>query len=427
MTEKSNARSPRDPKKLPGPSSLARRIGALRRRRTVRELAGAARRLGVDAWIVGGAVRDLWLDRPVLDVDVAVAGDAEPLARELERRGVGRLVALSQAPTQVFRLAGRGTELDLAQLERGSIEADLGRRDFTVNAIALPLSGGPPVDPFGGVRDLARRRLRAVAEKNFEDDPLRALRAARLLATHGLVADRALQGICRRAAPGLASVAPERIRAELAKLLEAPRAAPALTWAARADLLWPALGVDAPLPARRKLARGCLAFDAPAFARLSPDRRRQGRLALLAAMLGLSAGQAARWLAGRRWSREDAGAAARLLKLARAAGAVRTADDQWRWLRDAGPKAPEALAVIAGLGAEGRRGSRRLRRRLAAARRGPRVRGSDVLAWLDLPPGPQVGTLLGELEIAGLSGRVRTRAQARKWLVAQAPAIIRSS
>jgi tRNA nucleotidyltransferase/poly(A) polymerase len=427
MTEKSNANRALNPKNIPFPPSVTRRIDRLYRRRFVREAAGAARSLGLSAWIVGGAVRDLWLNLPALDVDIAVAGDVESLARDLSRRGVGRLVTLSQGPPQVFRLARRGTQIDLAQLERGSIEADLGRRDFTANAVALPLSGGEPVDPFGGMKDLARRRLRAVNEKNFEDDPLRSLRAARFLATLGLVPDRALQGICRRAAPGLARVAPERIRTELAKLLEASLCAPALAWAAKTGLLSPALGLEAPGPARRRIARRRVAFDAPAVRRLGADGRRQARLALLAAALGLAAHPAGRWLKSRRWGREDAAAATRLLELAREAGAARTPEAQWRWVRDAGPHAPEALALLTALSPAGRRCSSRLRRRFAAARRGPRLRGSDVLAWLDLPPGPVVGKLLAALEIAGLSGRVRTRAEARKWLAVRAPAIIGSS
>ncbi len=424
MTEESDTGSLSTPKNIPLPDAVNRRIAGLLRRHLIRQLARAARGFGLPVWIVGGAVRDLWLKRPVLDVDVAVAGDAKVLALELERRGVGRLVALSEGRFRVFRLAGLGTELDLAELERGSIEGDLGRRDFTANAVALTLPGGRPVDPFGGLRDLGKRRLRAVAEKNFEDDPLRALRAARFLATHGLVPDHALAGICRRAAPGLTAVAPERIRAELAKLLEAPRAAPALAWAAAAGVLSPALGLDAPGPQHWRVE----ALDAPALRRLVPEGRRRARLALFAAALGLSAAEAGRWLNARRWGREEAGAVASLLELAQSAGAARTQDAEWRWVRQAGPRAPEALALVsAALDPKVRRRAGRLRRRLAAARRGPRVRGRDVLDWLDLKPGPDVGKLLAELEIAGLSGRVRTRDQARKWLVAEGPAIIRSS
>lgn len=414
------------PKNITVPPPIARRINGLRRRRAVRELARAAAELDLPVWIVGGAVRDLWLNRSVHDVDAAVAGDADPLARLLESRGVGTLVPLSLDPPRVFRLAGPGTELDVAELWGGSIEKDLARRDFTANAIALPLPRGGPVDPFGGAADLGARRLRAVSAENFRDDPLRSLRAARFLATHGLVPDRATSRICRAAAGGLAGVAPERIRDELANLLEARRAGPALAWAARSRLLGPALGVALSPGAGARLARR-ETFDAPAVLRLQPEARLRARLALLGLAQGLTPAEISRWLAARRWSREEAGGAGALAGLAEAARVLSQSGDAWRWIRDAGPLAPEALAVLEAQGPAGRRPARGLRRRLASARPVPRVRGRDVLAWLDLPAGPAVGKLLRDLEIAGLSGRVRTRRQARKWLAANAPAIIRSS
>jgi tRNA nucleotidyltransferase/poly(A) polymerase len=423
MTEKTNAKG------LAGQKTFARRIASLLRRRPIRQLASASQRLGQPAWIVGGAVRDLWLHRPIGDVDIAVAGDPEALARELSKRGAGSCVPLSAEPPRVFRLAGKGIELDLAEIERGSIERDLGRRDFTANAIALSLPGGEPLDPFGGLADLSRRRLRAVHADNFEEDPLRALRAARFLATHGLRADARTRRICRLAAPGLSGVAPERIRAELARLLEAPRAAPALAWAAAAHVLGPALGRPLLEASRRGLGRAAATFDAAAIRALPADGRRRARLALLSAVLGLATRETSRWLSARRWSREDAGGAARLRALAEAAGEIRSTQAQWRWIREAGDGAREALAVIPPLAPSGAAVARRLARRLASARPlpGGTVKGSDVMAWLGLAPGPAIGKLLSEIEIAGLSGRVRSRREARKWLEANAPAIIRSS
>jgi tRNA nucleotidyltransferase/poly(A) polymerase len=411
------------PKNVLLPASVSRRLRDLMARKPLRNLRQAALRRGSPAWIVGGVPRDLWLNRPILDVDVAVDGEAFSLASELERLGAGRLVALSADPPRVYRLAGRKVELDLAEIERGSILADLGRRDFTVNAIALPLTGGPPLDPFDGLRDLRTHRLRAVAAANFVDDPLRALRAPRFMATHGLAPDRGTLSVCRKAAPGLAGVAPERIRAELARLLEAERVAPALAWAARAGVLSPALGRAVPPGVARRFARRGIACDHPAVFRLPPKARRTVRLAQIAAALSLSPAGAARWLAARRWSRADAGAAARALELARDASLA--VSDPWRWIRRAGPDAPQALALLAASGRTSRALSARLARRLASARKGPRFTGSDVLTWTGISPGPEVGWLLEELEIAVLAGMIRTRREGRKWLLARA--IIRSS
>jgi len=384
----------------------------LRRLRSRKEIQAAARQVrlaGMEAWIVGGAVRDALLARPVPDVDLAIAGDAEKLARALERGGFGRCVRLSEESPRVFRVAGR-RELDLAELERGSIESDLTRRDFTANAMAVHLITGELVDPCGGLADLLRGELRLVSEANLADDPLRALRAARFLATHGLLPNAAALSACRRVAPRLSEAKAERIQAELRKILEAPRAFPALLWAGRARLLGPALG----LPASAKRLE---VLDAPPVRRRKPDERLRLRLCLLAARLGLSPREASRWLAERRWSREVAGESARLLELTAQAREAAGADEQWRWVRDAGALWKDALSVFVALEPARRGRARRLASRAARARRALRVRGRDVLAWTGLPPGPLVGRLLREMEVETLRGRLRSRREARKWLV----------
>jgi tRNA nucleotidyltransferase/poly(A) polymerase len=370
---------------------------------------------------VGGAARDLHLGRDVPEVDAAVSGDVERLARAMESEGLGRAVPLSLAAPKVFRVAGR-REVDLAGIEGASIEEDLKRRDFTVNAMAFDLTARKWLDPFGGLADLSARRLRQVAPSNLAEDPLRVLRAARFIATHGLAPDADTSRSCRRVAPALAAVAPERLRAEWIKILEARRVAPALRWAARVSALGPALGLP-PAPARR-LARSGRLLDAPALARREPESRRRLRLALLCARIGLRSGPAAAWLAARRYGRSEAGDAGRLLQLVESTAAADTPGKQWAGVRDAGPLAAEALLLhrllLPGRNARARALARRVR---SARRRGPAVSGSDVLAWLNIPPGPAVGRLLAQLEVEKLSGAVRTRREARAWLAgASAPA-----
>jgi tRNA nucleotidyltransferase/poly(A) polymerase len=401
--------------KEPAASDLATLPGGrerLRRLRSRKEIVAAARQVrlaGMEAWIVGGAVRDALLARPVLDVDLAIAGDAEKLAQALERGGFGRCVPLSEESPRVYRVAGR-RDLDLAELERGSIESDLMRRDFTANAMAVHLVTGDLVDPCRGLADLHRGALRLVSEANLAEDPLRALRAARFLATHGLLPDAAALSVCRRVAPRLSEAAAERIQAELTKILEAPRAFPALLWAGRARLLGPALG----LPASAKRLD---ILDALAVRRRKPAERLRLRLCLLAARLGLSPREASRWLAERRWSRELAGESARLLELTAQAREAAGTDEQWRWVRDAGALWKDALSILVALEPARRGRARRLAGYAARARRGLRVRGRDVLAWTGLPPGPVVGKLLRELEVETLRGRLRSRLEARNWLL----------
>jgi len=192
------------------PAHDARALSALRRRPIVRALAETCAARGLTAWIVGGALRDALLGLPVAEIDAAVNGDPEPPARALEAAGRGRAVFLSKdrPGPRVFRVAAGHTELDIAALEGSAIEEDLSRRDFTVNALALSIPRGPLVDPFGGAADLAARALRGIRERNFQDDPLRTVRAARFIATHGLSPDARLLRWSRAAAPGLHRVAP---------------------------------------------------------------------------------------------------------------------------------------------------------------------------------------------------------------------------
>ena len=171
---------------------------------------------GRRAWLVGGAVRDAILGRPTFDLDVAVEGDVAAAARSLARTARGPVFELSDA-FGCWRVMARnrGWQVDLSPLRGGSLEADLALRDFTVNAIAEPLEGGARVDPHGGVRDLAAGCLRAVGPEAFAADPLRVVRLVRLAAELGLGADPATCALARTSAPGAATVAQERVFAEL--------------------------------------------------------------------------------------------------------------------------------------------------------------------------------------------------------------------
>jgi putative nucleotidyltransferase with HDIG domain len=178
------------------------------------------------AWLVGGAVRDRLLGRDTEDFDLVVAGDVEAAARALARRGGGTPFPLSEA-FGAWRVAGpdRAWQVDLSALAGETIEQDLARRDFTVNAIAEPLDDGALVDPLGGAADLERRLLRMVAPEAFDADPLRVVRLARLAVEAGLEVDAPTAVAARRAAPGLQRVAGERVFAELRRILAVPEPA----------------------------------------------------------------------------------------------------------------------------------------------------------------------------------------------------------
>ncbi len=194
------------------------RIAALAREPAARALAAADAGAG-RVLLVGGALRDAALGLPVGDLDAVALRDGAALAGRLADAIGGRLVPLAPGRFTAYRVVAADHEVDLWDLEGGSLDADLARRDFTINALALALDDGALLDPHGGLVDLAGRRLRAVRPETFAEDPLRVLRLARFAATlAGFTIDPATAAAARAAAPGLDRVAGERIREELATL-----------------------------------------------------------------------------------------------------------------------------------------------------------------------------------------------------------------
>ena len=171
---------------------------------------------GDDAWLVGGAVRDELLGRPVLDVDV-VCADPQAAARAYARRSGGAPFPLSEKHASWRVVHPDGRTVDFTPVH-GTIESDLARRDFTINAIAIPVGGGEPVDPSGGREDLQLRLVRAVSESIFEDDPLRLIRAVRIEDELGFRLAPLTEELVRAEAARVTDAAGERVLAELERL-----------------------------------------------------------------------------------------------------------------------------------------------------------------------------------------------------------------
>jgi tRNA nucleotidyltransferase/poly(A) polymerase len=180
-------------------------------RRTAQEVLA-----GEEAWVVGGAVRDELLGRELVDLDIAVR-EPKRAARAYAKRSGGSPFPLSERHGAWRVALDGGRTVDFTPLP-DSVEDDLATRDFTINAIARPLAGGEPVDPYGGRDDLAARRLRAVRESVFEDDPLRLLRAVRLEDELDVRLDDVTEGLVRGHAALVTRPAGERILAELRRL-----------------------------------------------------------------------------------------------------------------------------------------------------------------------------------------------------------------
>ena len=319
---------------------------------------------GDEAWFVGGAVRDELLGRPVLDIDV-VAREPERCARAYARRSGGAPFLLSEKHASWRVVFEGGRTVDFTPVH-GSIESDLARRDFTVNAIALPVAGGGHVDPSGGRDDLQLRLLRAVSESVFEDDPLRLLRAVRLEQELGFRLAPLTEELVRRRAALVGDAAGERVLAELERLN------------AEGYRRMEELGLLAPLGGAidDRLER----YDSPRFRLVVVFRDGLRRFPI---------------------SRELGRYASAVL------GAEPLHDDSprsiHRFRRRTEPWSREALAYA---------GDERFAPELEAARstdaQRPLVRGDE----LGVPPGPEVGRLLERIAEERVAGTITTREEA---------------
>ncbi len=208
----------------------------------------AAEKNGVRMYLVGGTVRDCLLDRGSHDLDLAVSGQVLPCAKYLQRElGGGTLVDLSGPDDETVRLVWRGEQVDLAAFRAGvtTIDEDLRLRDFTVNAMAVPLSqlqtketapNSSLLDPTGGLEDLRRGRVRHCPGA-FVADPVRMLRGYRMCAGLGFHLDEETKAAIARDASLIEHIAAERISYELQLIFDSPRTSETLRDMAETGLL----------------------------------------------------------------------------------------------------------------------------------------------------------------------------------------------
>jgi tRNA nucleotidyltransferase/poly(A) polymerase len=317
---------------------------------------------GEEAWIVGGAVRDELLRRPLVDLDIACR---EPEAAA--RRFGGPVFPLSERHGAWRVALDGGRTVDFTPLREG-IEADLATRDFTINAIARPLDGGDPVDPFGGLPDLEQQVLRAVSPRIFRDDPLRLLRAVRLEDELGFRLDAETERLVREQGSLVDRPAGERILAELIRL--GPHGFERLD----------ELGLLAPLGGTLERLRE--------LGETSAELRLVAVFGEQLSRLPIS-NQLARY--ARTLLRADP-------------PAELTARSVYRFRRATEPWSVDA-ARFAGGGEELKRAIEEARSKDPA---GPLLRGDE----LGLPPGPEIGRLLALVEEERAAGTITTREEA---------------
>ncbi len=210
--------------------------------------------MGVEAYVVGGYVRDYYLHRPSTDIDVVVVGSGVAVAEELGRQLGVKVTVYRTYGTAMLRWRGSEVEFVGARresytpesrnphVEPGTLEDDQRRRDFTINAMAWSANGatfGELVDPFGGMDDLDDCIIRTPCEpeRTFSDDPLRMMRAVRFASQLGFdIDDSTFEGICRQA-ERINIISRERISVELNKILASPAPSIGLTLMRTSGLL----------------------------------------------------------------------------------------------------------------------------------------------------------------------------------------------
>lgn len=404
------------------PSAPARHdTEALLKERLPRPLLALQRALGEapPLYLVGGAVRDLLLGRPLIDIDLLLEGDAPALARHLARELGAK--ALTHPRFGTAKLSWDGFAIDLASARTetyprpgalpvvapGTIAQDLGRRDFTINAMALRLGSarwGELLDPCGGRRDLERGLIRTLHPASFRDDATRMLRALRYRGRLGFRLAPETEAELRAHLPFLDTISGDRLRGELELILQEETAPDILAQAHDLGVL-EAIHPSLRLP--RKWVRGLGEGQAPLldfFVSLALDLQEE-QVRGLAQRLRLP--RAAAHAMGDAVPLREALAA--LLRKGEAAPAPSAVYHALK---------PYALPAL---------------QAWAVAHPDPRVRASlhdfltklqlakpsldgDELKSLGVPPGPAVGRMLRALLDARLDGQVSTREDEREWL-----------
>jgi len=383
-------------------------------------------------YLVGGAVRDALLGRRshYFDLDFVMLTRAVKTARKIADRTKAGFVLLD-AERQIARVVFAGGTVDFAEAFGGSLEGDLWRRDFRINAIACNPFTGEIIDPLDGQADLRLGLLRMISRSNLEDDPLRLLRAYRQAAQLGFAIEPETQSAIRELAPLLSRVAVERVRTELGYLLSNNRGVPWICKGCEDGLfsIWFASAIDR-FDILTKID-SCAADLAAIYPELGTEFSRSirdtiktpllavGKLAILA---NSDPTIAETELLRLKYSNAEIKSAIALLKYLPKLQAEPIAEmslrDQYFLFRDVGIVFPILAVLVVAAGVAVDEISPLINRYLNAddiiAHPTQLVSGNELMEALNLPRSPQIGQLLMEIQLARVEGRIATREDALK-------------
>ena len=378
------------------------------------------------AHLVGGSVRDALLGRTAdyLDLDFVLPEAAVETARTIARRHGAGFVVLD-ATHQIARVVFDQATVDFAQQVGDTLTEDLHRRDFTVNAIAYHPHTEKIFDPLRGYADLQRRVLRMVSPDNLADDPLRLLRAYRQAAQLGFALDSQTRKTIHQLSPLLGRMAAERVRGELDCLLSLPAGTHLLQLAWQDGLLQDWLPQ---LQSQHIQSLGAIDRAAQTLGKLCPDLAQQFpdwlKAAKLSQVIPEAVVAAEAELVRLKYSRAEQQAVLAILRgwqyLRSHPEGELSCRQQYHLFKITGPSFVGLALLACALGYPQEPllalGDRFLTPHDPVAHPHPLVSGRDVMAHLNLRPGPRIGVLLAAVELAHAEGQVRTAAEALTWL-----------
>ena len=391
-----------------------------------------------EAHLVGGSVRDRLLHRQsaYLDLDFVLPQDAVKTASMIARSCQAGFVVLDQA-RQIARVVFEQMTVDFAQQQGDSLEADLRRRDFTVNAIAYHPHSQTLIDPLAGKADIASKTIRMVSYENLAADPLRLMRAYRQAAQLGFALSPATQSAINQLSPHLAAVSIERVRQELDALLSVPAGTEQLTSILHSQLLqfclphFNASSIEQIAAIDQATER--LIKDLPAYAErlrgwLKPVPagfyRSWIKATKLSRLIGQDEATAKADLATLKYSRTEAQVALTLVKLQpeiamMCRGALSQAQ-QFFLFKAAGESFPAVSLLGLAQGASMAVLQPMIKRFLdpddLIAHPQVIITGRTLIKRLGMKPGPEIGNLLKAVELAQANGEISNQAEAIAWI-----------